>query len=562
MGSEPYGYELILDLFGCDVSLFTRSDMRRFFKELCELIGMKRSKLVFWDFDSDDAERDAAPEYLAGASAVQFLEQSNITIHTLDKLEAVYLNIFACGFFDCALAEKFTAEWFKSRRHESRFIERKSPNQPAKAPQLSERSLLLPPLEKNKEMIPFFSVMVANSLGKGEIPIKFAVTKSGKKGFACELGVLSGINIGPSIFEFRKRNTVTTDDFNVALIIPTGVGAEIGGHAGDAGSVTKLLALLCDHLITHPNVVNASDINELPENGLYVEGSILAKFMMGTVALQPVRKNRVLVVVENHPDKRLVDAAVNSVNAARVSYGFECPGIVLTDHLGMRSEYCSSGRAVGEVRDLSALFHILYRYQGQYDAVAITSVIEISEELRDAYYTSPGDIVNPWGGVEAMLTHVISLRYNIPAAHAPMEFLSDDQNKDYGVVDPRVAAEMVSITYLNCVLKGLMRAPRIVRQAGKGTLTVNDVSALVIPDGCIGLPVLAALEHGIPVVAVRENKTIMKNDLKSLPWGSEQFYLVDNYWEAHGVLTAIKAGIVPESVRRPMGCVECENDGT
>ena len=53
---------------------------------------------------------------------------------------------------------------------------------------------------------------------------------------------------------------------NVVFIIPTGIGCEIGGHAGDASTSAKLLASACDKLIIHPNVVNASDINEMGEN--------------------------------------------------------------------------------------------------------------------------------------------------------------------------------------------------------------------------------------------------------------------------------------------------------
>ncbi len=85
-----------------------------------------------------------------------------------------------------------------------------------------------------------------------------------------------------------------------------------------------------------------------------------------------------------------------------------------------------------------------------------------------------------------------------------------------------------------------------------GVITAEDVSCLVIPDGCLGLPTLAALEQGIPVIAVRENKNVMRNDLSALPWKSGQFYSVANYWEAAGVIAAIRAGISPESVRRPL----------
>ena len=81
---------------------------------------------------------------------------------------------------------------------------------------------------------------------------------------------------------------------------------------------------------------------------------------------------------------------------------------------------------------------------------------------------------------------------------------------------------------------------------------MDDVACLVIPDGCIGLPTLAALEQGIPVIAVRENRNIMQNDLTALSWAPGQLHIVENYWEAVGVMTSLKAGIDPRSVRRPI----------
>jgi len=50
------------------------------------------------------------------------------------------------------------------------------------------------------------------------------------------------------------------------MIVPTGVGAQIGGHAGDAAPAAKLIASCCDKLIIHPNVVNGSDLNEMTED--------------------------------------------------------------------------------------------------------------------------------------------------------------------------------------------------------------------------------------------------------------------------------------------------------
>ena len=86
--------------------------------------------------------------------------------------------------------------------------------------------------------------------------------------------------------------------------------------------------------------------------------------------------------------------------------------------------------------------------------------------------------------------------------------------------------------------------------------TVENVSCLVIPDGCIGLPTLAALNQGIPVVAVRENRNLMRNDLTRLPWEPGQLYIVENYWEAAGLLTSLREGISPGSTRRPLSGVK------
>jgi len=57
----------------------------------------------------------------------------------------------------------------------------------------------------------------------------------------------------------------------------------------------------------------------------------------------------------------------------------------------------------------------------------------------------------------------------------------------------------------------------------------------VIPDGCVGLPTLAALEQGIPVIAVKENKNRMKNDLTKLPFGAGFCGFFENVRRKNGV---------------------------
>ena len=447
--------------------------------------------------------------------------------------------------------------------------------------------------------------MIGGQLRDGQIPIRFAVTESYPDSYRYEIGVLEGpVPSVSSMFDLQPRQDEDASVFNAVLVVPTGIGAEIGGHAGDATPVARLLASVCDTLITHPNVVNASDLNEMPTNGLYVEGSLLSRFLMGAIGLRPVRSNRVLVIIDAHPNERFARATVNAVNAARSTYGLRCPRVVVLDPpLPVRGEYTQSGRAAGTVEELERVFNVLDAYRGEYDAVALSTLVEV-DVPHESYFSSRGEIVNPWGGVEAMLTHAISTIYNVPSAHAPMMESPEVANIDPGVVDPRMAAEVISLSFLQSVLKGMHTAPRVVTiangrsnslnelhtrtvrpepvegqgseslpdpgetaglspaglemQRGGHTLTARDVSCLVIPDGCIGVPTLAALEQGIPVITVRENRNLMKNDLSLLPWVTDQLHIVDNYWEATGVMAALKEGMSPASVRRPLRDVRIE----
>lgn len=326
---------------------------------------------------------------------------------------------------------------------------------------------------------------------------------------------------------------------NVVMIVPTGIGAEIGGHAGDATPVARLLASCCDILITHPNVLNASDINEMPENCLYVEGSMLDRFLSGTISLRRVRQNKILLAV-NSPVR---EDTINSVSAARFTLGADIEIVELNQELIMVAGFFATdgGQASGNIRGWKELVAQVETLN--FDALAVQSSIKVDPEVARSYIENGG--VNPWGGVEALLSRLLSQELNRPVAHAPLE---SDLFKDLKmVVDPRMAAEFVSVSYLHCVLKGLHRAPQPIKGLGgwHAPLTFHDVDALVSPHGCVGPPHRACLERGIPVIVVRENRTIFNEEI-------EEFIYVENYHEAAGYLVCIRAGILPSSVRRPV----------
>jgi hypothetical protein len=435
---------------------------------------------------------------------------------------------------------------------------------------LTEKNITIPVSNNEQSLISYFEIFINNILSDDEIPVRFVVSCSDKYNYHCEIGVLSGVKEFPdleygSIFKFKKRKLENINQFNTVFIIPTGIGAEIGGHAGDATPVAKLIASVSDTVITHPNVVNASDINELPDNGLYVEGSVITQLLMGTIGLQKVRSNRVLLIADKHKDKIIDDDILNTTSATRATLGLNCPFVIqLTRPINMYAEYSSSGRAAGRIEGIERLIELILKYRKDFDALALSSTIHIPKNSEKIYFESNGEIINPWGGVEAMLTHAISVLFNIPSAHAPAVSESDVYMKHFGIVDPRMSAEVISLCFLNCLLKGLHRSPKIICDnslfSNPNIIDSSDISCLVIPDNCIGLPTLAALEQGIPVIAVKENYNCMNNDLRRLAFPKDKLFFVNNYVEAAGLISVLKSGLELSSIQRPLpptNIVEC-----
>ena len=352
-----------------------------------------------------------------------------------------------------------------------------------------------------------------------------------------------------SIFAFRQRESENTDCFNAVLIIPTGVGCEIGGHEGDGNAVSKLVASACDTLITHPNVVNATDYNEMSQNTLYVEGSTVTRLLMGQVGLQKVRANRILTLVDKGSAKYNEEIR-NAVSTARITLGIDSDILEMEKLTTCKIGLSSSGRAVGVIDDMENLFETIDRYGGPYQAIALSTHVERDTDWYREYFNPDKEYqdvaVNPTGGIEAMMTHSVVELFDKPCAHAPAP---QGDSPHYGVFEPRLAPVAGSIRHIHCVLKGLHRSPGIVSY--ENGFNAGDVSCMLIPDGCVGLPLLACKEQGIPVIAVK-NKNIMKNDLDELGFEHGKFFRADNYLEAVGIMRMLKEGIALDTVSRPI----------
>lgn len=121
---ECYGKELILDLHGCAPETFNRASITNYFDALCVLIDMEKGDLHFWDdVDVPEEDKQTSPQ-TKGTSAVQFILTSSVTIHTLDLLRKVFVNIFSCKDFDREKARVFTEGHFEGNVVKESLIER------------------------------------------------------------------------------------------------------------------------------------------------------------------------------------------------------------------------------------------------------------------------------------------------------------------------------------------------------------------------------------------------------------------------------------------------------
>ena len=121
---DDYGKELIIDLHNCDASTFTRKSLDEYFETLCRAIKMQKCERHFWDDTGVPEDERQIEPHLKGTSAIQFILTSNITIHTLDILKRVYINIFSCKKFNEDIVTRLSRDWFGGRIVNKKVIRR------------------------------------------------------------------------------------------------------------------------------------------------------------------------------------------------------------------------------------------------------------------------------------------------------------------------------------------------------------------------------------------------------------------------------------------------------
>jgi hypothetical protein len=338
--------------------------------------------------------------------------------------------------------------------------------------------------------------------------------------------------------------------YTVSLIVPTGIGAAIGGYAGDALPVARAIAQVADCLITHPNVLNGAQLYWPLPNALYVEGYGLDQFAAGQWGLRSVHQNRVGLVLDQGIEPELRVRHLQAADATRATLGLNLTDYVVTDApLGVELRTAESGATWGTIQNPGSLLRAVEKLMTQAGADAIAVVARFpddtgSEALQQYRH---GQGVDPLAGAEAVISHLIVRTFQIPCAHAPaLSPLPIDPE-----ISPRSAAEELGYTFLPCVLAGLSKAPQFVTQRSdarsESELWGDRVDAVIIPEtACGGSAVLSFSQSQAQIITVRENQTKMQVPPAVLGIKAIQ---VNSYLEALGVLVAHRAGISPTALQ-------------
>ncbi|MEC4814164.1 MAG: DUF3326 domain-containing protein [Scytonema sp. PMC 1069.18] len=336
--------------------------------------------------------------------------------------------------------------------------------------------------------------------------------------------------------------------YTTILIVPTGIGAAIGGYAGDALPVAKAVAQVSHRLITHPNVLNGASLYWNLPNTLYVEGYGLDKFAAGCWGLRPVHQNRIGLLFDQgiEPDLRL--RHLQAADAARATLGLSLSNYVISDApFNVELRTSTSGASWGTIGNPDSLLRaaeVLIKKAGAEAIAVVARFPDHLDQQADQNYRQ-GKGVDPIAGAEAVISHLVVRTFQIPCAHSPA-FSPPPLDPN---LSPRSAAEELGYTFLPSVLVGLSRAPQFIIRTShelseSSDIWASDVDAVIVPASACGSSALLSLSQSrrCKIITVEENQTLVQ--VRPEPLGIKSIQ-VKSYLEAVGVLVAHQAGINP-----------------
>lgn len=350
--------------------------------------------------------------------------------------------------------------------------------------------------------------------------------------------------------------------FTVVLLVPTGIGATIGGYAGDALPVARAIAQVADCLITHPNVLNGAQLYWNLPNALYVEGYGLDQFAAGHWGLRPVHQNRIGLILDRRIEPELRLRHLQAADATRATLGLDLTESIVTDApLDVSLQPSPSGATWGTIQNPDSLLRAADALIQKAGATAIAVVARFPDDADSEALQSyrHGQGVDPIAGAEAVISHLVVRTFDIPCAHAPalLPLPLDPQ------VAPRSAAEELGYTFLPCVLVGLSRAPQFVTRSHStfspqwGDLWAERVDAVVVPATACGGSAVISFSHArssTRIIAVRDNQTTMQVPPEALGIVATH---VQSYLEALGLLVAQRAGISAAALKPSLRSLPC-----
>ncbi len=290
----------------------------------------------------------------------------------------------------------------------------------------------------------------------------------------------------------------------IAMVVPTGIGASIGGFAGDASQTARMFAKEFN-VIVNPNIVNAACFSGISQNMLYTEGWTLSQFFKGNLNLVPSENNKIGVIFDKGISQGIINVHINTINAVKTIYGVDIVDYEITkEPCNVEFYNTSSGISSGSVLNHNTLIEAGKKLLSK-GANVLAVVCKFEEPPEDDYKDGEGvDIV---GGVEAVISHYLTRELKVPVVHSPaFENIVITQE----LVDAKASSEYITPTFLPCILLGLQNSPLISCEKVEHNISIDEVKALIMPYNALGASVvLDAIDRNIKVFAVKENSSVL-----------------------------------------------------
>ncbi|HRC84708.1 MAG TPA: S-adenosylmethionine decarboxylase [Thermoanaerobaculia bacterium] len=119
---DPWGYQLIIDCFGCDEEACCDLDRGyEFLDKICVFLKMTKQTQPYI-FKTCESTFPGRPGYSGWVPIIE----SGIQVHTSAKNRFISVDVYSCKKFDPLQVEEFVRQWFQPRVVETVLLNRGS----------------------------------------------------------------------------------------------------------------------------------------------------------------------------------------------------------------------------------------------------------------------------------------------------------------------------------------------------------------------------------------------------------------------------------------------------